>query len=122
MKSRFENLEIYHLAEDLSDLIWKIVVKWEYFSKNTLGKQLVEACDSIGSNIAEGSGKGSNADFKRYCKISRGSLFETKHWLRRAYKRDLLQKEEIIQIKILLNKLLPKLSAYINYLKKTQNN
>ena len=52
----------------------------------------MDASDSIGANIAEGSGKGSNMEFKRYCKIARGSLFESKHWLRRAYKRSLLKK------------------------------
>ena len=79
-KSRFENLEIYNLSERLADLIWELVIKWEYFAKNTIGKQIVDASDSIGANIAEGSGKGSNMEFKRYCKIARGSLFETKHW------------------------------------------
>ena len=91
-KSRFENLEINNLSERLADLIWELVIKWEYFAKNTIGKQIVDASDSIGANIAEGSGKGSNMEFKRYCKIARGSLFETKHWLRRAYKRSLLKK------------------------------
>ena len=86
-KSRFENLEIYNLSERLEDLIWKLVLQWEYFAKDTIGKQIVDASDSVGANIAEGSGKGSDLEFKRYCKIARGSLFETKHWLRRAYKR-----------------------------------
>ena len=115
-KSRFENLEIYNLSERLADLIWELVIKWEYFAKNTIGKQIVDASDSIGANIAEGSGKGSNMEFKRYCKIARGSLFETKHWLKRAYKRNLLKENDIEEIKNILDKLLPKLSAYIKYL------
>ena len=85
-KSRFESLDIYLLSEELADLIWDVVLTWNKFAKDTVGKQLIESSDSIGANIAEGSGKGSILDFKRYCKISRGSLFETKHWLRRAYK------------------------------------
>ncbi len=63
-KSRFENLEIYNLSERLADLIWELVIKWEYFAKNTNGKQIVDASDSVGANIAEGSGKGSNMEFK----------------------------------------------------------
>jgi four helix bundle protein len=115
-KSRFENLEIYNLSEKLADLIWELVLKWEYFAKDTIGKQIVDASDSVGANIAEGSGKGSNIEFKRYCKIARGSLFETKHWLRRAYKRNLLKENDIEEIKNILDELLPKLSAYIKYL------
>jgi len=115
-KSRFENLEIYLLSEVLADLIWDLVLTWDTFAKDTIGKQIVEASDSIGANIAEGSGKGSDLDFKRYCKIARGSLFETKHFLRRAYKRKLLKEEEVKKIKIILDELLPKLSAYINFL------
>jgi len=117
-KTRFENLKIYQLSEDLADLIWNIVLSWDYFAKDTLGKQIVNASDSIGANIAEGSGKGSLLDFKRYCMISRGSLYETKHFLRRAYKRKLLKEKEIKRIKTILDELLPKLSAYIKYLDK----
>lgn len=50
--SRFEDLEIYQLAEKLSDLIWSIVIKWDSFPKNTVGIQYVDASDSIGSNIS----------------------------------------------------------------------
>ncbi|HSR16737.1 MAG TPA: four helix bundle protein, partial [Ignavibacteriaceae bacterium] len=96
--------------------IWDIVVKWDYFPKNTVGMQLVNASDGIGSNIAEGSGKGSYADFKRYVKISRGSLFETKHWLRRAYRRKLINEVDVKKLKPLMDELLPRLSAFINYL------
>ncbi|MGE5795428.1 MAG: four helix bundle protein [Ignavibacteria bacterium] len=117
-KTRFENLKIYQLSEDLADFIWDIVLTWDYFAKDTVGKQIVDSSDSIGANIAEGSGKGSILDFKRYCKIARGSLFETKHFLRRAYRRRLLKEEEIKKIKKILDELLPKLSAYIKYLDK----
>lgn len=57
-KSRFENLEIYQLSEKLADLIWDLVLSWDHFAKETIGKQIVDSTDSIGSNIAEGSGKG----------------------------------------------------------------
>jgi four helix bundle protein len=115
-KTKFEELEIYQLSEKLCDQIWDIVVQWDYFPKNTVGMQLVNASDGIGSNIAEGSGNGSYADFKRYVKISRGSLFETKHWLRRAYRRKLINEVDVKKLKPLMDELLPRLSAFINYL------
>lgn len=80
------------------------------------GKQLVDAADGVGSSIAEGSGKGSYIEFRRYIKISRGSLYETKYWLRRAHKRKLINEIEIRKIKPLMDELLPKLNAFKKYL------
>jgi four helix bundle protein len=88
--SKFEELEIYQLAEKLSDIIWDIVIKWDSFPPRTIGIQLVNSSDSVGANIAEGYGKGSNADRSRFAKISRGSLFETKHWTNKSYRRKLI--------------------------------
>jgi four helix bundle protein len=82
-KSNFENLKIYQLAESLADHVWGIVIDWEIFERDTVGKQLVRAADSIGANIAEGVGRWGLQDQKRFIYIARGSLNETKHWLRR---------------------------------------
>lgn len=114
--SKFEDLEIYQLAEKLSDLIWSVVIKWDSFPKNTVGIQYVDASDSIGSNISEGYGKGSFADRSRYAKISRGSLFETIHWTKKSKRRNLLTDNEFKEIFDIIDVLLPKLSSYINYL------
>ncbi|WP_295431645.1 four helix bundle protein [uncultured Thiodictyon sp.] len=110
----FERLEIYRLAERLSDEIWGVVLPWDSFAKETVGRQLVRAVDSIGANIAEGSGRGSFQDNRRFVRIARGSLNETKHWLRRAFTRGLLTKSQIASLKPLLDELAPRLNAYLN--------
>jgi four helix bundle protein len=79
-RTQFEDLQVYRLAEQLADAIWSIVDGWSYFAKNTVGRQLVRAADSIGANIAEGVGRGAFQDNRRFVKIGRGSLNETKHW------------------------------------------
>jgi four helix bundle protein len=112
-RTGFENLRVYQLSEEVSDLIWDIVINWDRFAKDTIGKQIVNSADSVGANIAEGTGRGSFADNRRFARIARGSLFEVKHWLRRAYKRNLLKEEEILKLQELVNELTPKLSAYI---------
>ncbi|CAN5481738.1 hypothetical protein BH18ACI1_BH18ACI1_00650 [soil metagenome] len=112
-QTNFENLKIYQLSEKLADRVWDIVVEWNHLAQDTVGKQIVRAADSIGANIAEGSGRGSDKDYSRFLKISRGSLYETKHWLRRAYKRKLLTQEQTNELKIVMNELTPKLNAYI---------
>lgn len=113
-RTNFENLRVYQLSEELSDEVWKIVVNWEYLAKDTVGKQLVRSADSIGANIAEGEGRGSFQDNRRFIKIARGSLQETQHWLRRAYKRDVLTTEQTEKLKPSVDKLAPMLNAYLN--------
>lgn len=112
-KTNFEKLRVYQLSELLADAIWTIVMNWDYFEKDTVGKQIVKAADSIGANIAEGVGRGSFQDNRRFIKIARGSLHETQHWLRRVYKRELLKEEEVNRIKPIIDELSPKLNAYL---------
>ncbi|MCW5558833.1 MAG: four helix bundle protein, partial [Verrucomicrobiae bacterium] len=104
-KPNFENLEIYRLSEDLADRVWSIVLKWDSFAKDTVGKQIVRAADSIGVNIAAGVGRGSHADNRRFVRTARGSLNETIHFLRCAFRRRLLSKEQTATLKPILDEL-----------------
>jgi len=110
----FENLAVYQLSEKLADEIWTIVRTWDIFAKDTVGKQLVRAADSIGANIAEGSGRGSFQDNRRFVRVARASLYETRHWLRRAFKRELLNEEKVAVLKAILDELAPRLNAFLN--------
>ena len=112
-KTNFENLHIYRLSERLAEQIWRIVLGWEYFAKNTVGIQIVKAADSVGANIAEGSGRGTEAELRRFLRVARGSLYETQHWLRRAYKRNLLTQKQVDELVAVLRELSPKLNAYL---------
>jgi len=117
-QTNFEKLRVYQQAEKLADLIWQIVIKWDYFAKITVGKQIVTAADGVGANIAEGSGRGSYRDNHRFVKIARGSLYETKHWLRRCYRRRLVTDKDIETLKPVIDELLPTLNAYYRSLGK----
>ena len=112
-KTHFENLEIYKLAEQLADEVWEIVIKWNVMARDTVGKQLVRSADSVGANIAEGSGRGSEQDYRRFIRIARGSLNETRHWLRRAFRRKLLSERQIKTLTPVIEELTPKLNAYL---------
>jgi len=113
-KTNFEDLHVYQLAERLCDMVWDVVAGWDHFAKDTIGKQIVRSADSIGANISEGTGRGSFQDNRRFVKIARGFLNETQHWLRRAYKRKLLTKEQVSELSPLVDELAPKLNAYLN--------
>ena len=116
-KPNFTNLRVYQLSEKLADEIWQIVNQWDYFPKDTVGKQLVRSADSVGANIAEGNGRYNYQDNKRFVRIARSSLNETRYWLRRAYTRKLLTKEQITKIQPIIDELSPKLNAYLNSIK-----
>lgn len=111
-KTNFEKLRVYKLSENLADTIWGVVLKWNLLAQETVGKQIIKAADSIGANIAEGTGRGTVQDNRRFIRMARGSLYETKHWLRRAFKRSLLTKSQIETLKPIIHELSPKLNAY----------
>lgn len=115
-ESNFTKLQVYQLAEELADKIWEIVIKWDYLAKRTVGEQIVRSADSISANIAEGAGRGSFQDNRRFALIVRGSLYETKNWLRRSYRRNLLTEIEIKNLKTITDELAPKLNSFITSL------
>ena len=112
-RANFENLRIYDLSEKLSDRVWGCVARWDSLARDTVGKQLVRAADSIGANIAEGSGRGSSQDYRRFLRMARGSLYETLHWLRRAYMRKLITAKQTEDLRLLVAELSPTLNAYL---------
>jgi len=112
-RTNFENLRVYKLSEELADEIWKIVFRWNAFAKDTVGKQIVRSADSIGANIAEGTGRHNFQDNRRFVKVARGSLNETQHFLRRAFKRELLTPSDVKKLKPLVDNLAPQLNSYL---------
>jgi four helix bundle protein len=115
----FENLRVYQAAEQLSDELWTLVLTWDRFARDTVGNQLVRAADSVGANIAEGFGRGSFADNKRFIRIARGSLCEVRHFLRRADKRELIPKDRRKSIQAHLSGLPKALNAYLKSIGRT---
>ncbi len=89
--------------------------------KIPLGKQLVKAVDSIGSNIAESWGAHHIKDIINFLYFSRRSLQETKFWLRRAKRRSLITESRYNFFIDKLNNLAPQLNSYINSKRKLTN-
>lgn len=112
-RTNFENLRVYRLSEDLADQIWDVALGWDQFAKDTIGRQIVRAADSVGANIAEGSERGSYQDNRRFVRTARGSLNETQHFLRRAFRRKLLTSAQVAKLKPLIENFAPQLNAYL---------
>ncbi len=109
-------LRVYALAEEAADLVWSVVSEWDRFARDTIGSQLVRAIDSVGANIAEGYGRASPVDNRRFVRIARGSLYEARHFLRRADKRRLISGAQKGKLSLVLAELLPALNAYLRSL------
>ena len=107
------DLEVYKLSEELSDMIWNIVLEWDYFAKDTIGKQLVKASDSVAANIAEGYGRYHFKENKNFCYFARGSLEETKTWLRKSIRRSLINQPKHQELFDIIKKLPKLLNSYI---------
>lgn len=108
-----EELKVYQLAMEVGDSSWRIVSKWNYFERDTVGKQLIRAADSIAANISEGYGRFHFKENRYFNFVARGSLFETKTWLEKAAKRDYISTEEFYKLKIAMNELGKLLNGYI---------
>src|SRR5688572_13389103 len=73
---RFERLEVWQDARRLSRTLYNLARSLPRAEEFALGSQLRRAAISIGANIAEGSGRNSDADFAHFLEISYGSAME----------------------------------------------
>jgi four helix bundle protein len=91
---RLEELEVYRVAMEIGEIVWNVVIKWDYFEKKTLGAQFVDAADSIALNISEGYGRFHYKENKNFCYYSRGSAKETLTAAKKARSRNLISEED----------------------------
>ncbi len=115
--NKLEDLEVYNLAQVFSDKVWALVIQWDPFSKHGLGRQFTDAADSISANIAEGYGRYFIKDNIRFCYYSRGSLLESKNWLLKASRHQLLTLEVHDDLLSNLESIHKKLNGYIKVLR-----
>ncbi len=118
MINKLEDLDMYQLSMEIGDSIWNIFNKWPYIEKDTLGKQMVRATDSIALNIAEGFGRYHYKEFRNFCFYSRGSVLETKCCITKAKARQLINNEEYL----ILLKQLERVHMMLNKFIKTIGN
>ena len=72
----FEKLEVWQKAIDFADLVYKHTRRFPADERFGLTNQMRRAAVSISSNIAEGTSRMSQSDFRRFIEIATGSVFE----------------------------------------------
>lgn len=95
---QLNDIDCYKRALALSNYVWDIVIKWEYFARNTVGIQFVTAIDSVSANIAEGFGRYGKKDKVKFYYYSLGSVKEGLDWNEKAKHRKLLMKDQYTHI------------------------
>lgn len=115
-------MDVYKLSMEIGEKVWSIVDKWNYFEKDTVGKQLVRAVDSVAANLSEGFGRYHYKEKKNFSYYSRGSLYESRTWLEKAKSRNLLSEEDFTYFKANINSIGRILNGYINAIGKYPEN
>lgn len=110
-----QDLNSYKLSFDLSNYVWDIVINWDYFAKDTVGKQFVRSVDSISANIAEGFGRYYKKDKILFYRYSYGSIQESISWIENAKVRKLVNTEQYKNISNQLEKLPKEVNSLIRF-------
>jgi four helix bundle protein len=118
---RLEDLQVYQLAMDIGERVWEIVVRWDFFAKDTVGRQLVKATDSMAANLSEGFGRFYYKENKQFCYYSRGSQHEAVTWLTKAQRRGLIDPKDFRSILTEMDAFAFKLNNYINSIGRKKN-
>ena len=117
MGFKFENLEIWKLARSFTTEIYKITRTFPKDEIFGLISQLRRAAVSVTLNIAEGSNRGSDPDFKRFLHMARGSLDEVVTGLFVAQDQNFIIEKEHRHLYELADQLASKITALTKVLK-----
>lgn len=72
----YKELKIWQKSIDLVENVFQLIAYFPNSEKYGLIDQIKRSAISVPSNIAEGAGRSSNKDFRRFLSISKGSLNE----------------------------------------------
>ncbi len=111
------DLDVFKLSMDLADTIYSMSLNWQKIDINTIGYQIIRSADSIAANIAEGYGRYYFKDNIRFCYYARGSLLETKTWLMKLNRRNIIDSDNFQRLNKSTEEIHVKLNSYIRYLK-----
>ncbi len=118
---RLEELRVYALSMEMGEKVWNIVVGWNYFEMDTVGKQLVRAVDSVAANLSEGFGRYHYKETINFGYYSRGSLYETRTWLTKVHNRGLITGEVFQKFMMEIDDIGVKLNNYIRSIGKKKS-
>jgi len=114
----FRQLKVWEKSHQLALAIYKVTAKFPKEELYGLTSQVRRASMSIPTNIAEGCGRNTDADFARFLQMAMGSTSETEYQLLLSLDLGFLNKEQydklnldVTEVKRMLASLLKTLRA-----------
>jgi len=95
----FEKLEVWQLAVDLADFIFKLLEAFPPNEHFRIISQMEAAVTGISQNIAEGKGRQYKKEFLQFLYIAEGSLFETLTLTEVMRRRKLISDADAVEIR-----------------------
>lgn len=117
----FTRLKVWERSHRLTLAVYRATVAFPKEEQYGLKSQIRRSCASVPANIAEGCGRGTNADLARFLQIALGSASELQYHLRLAHDLSYLNPDtykhltwEVEDVKRMLTSFIKNLRAYAN--------
>lgn len=108
----FKELKIWQLATEVSVDVYSLATSFPKNEIYGLTNQLRRSANSISANIAEGCGRGTDAQLVNFLNIAQGSAFETESHLYLAKILTFATEENTNTVKIKLHELQKMIAAF----------
>lgn len=115
---RFEDLEIWQNARNLSKEIIQISVITDLKNDYKLKDQIKSSAGSVLDNIAEGFERDGNLEFRQFLSIAKGSSGETRSQLYRTFDSGYISESQLNLLADEYVHLSRKIASFISYLNK----
>lgn len=119
---KLSELESWKSARKLRQQIAEVAASFPDEEKFRLKDQIIRSSRSVAANIAEGHGRFHYQENIQFCRMARGSLYETQEHLTCALDEGFISKKEFNRVNDHLQLCLKILNGYIAYLKKSKQN
>ncbi len=116
MKSDFRDLDVWKKAKELRIYVFELTKKFPEHEKYRLVDQMVRASRSITANFAEGYGRFNYQDNIRFCRQSRGSIYELLDHAEVSRECSYISDAEYFRLNQYIEEVLALLNGYVKYL------
>src|SRR5882757_3736396 len=112
----FQKLDVWKKSHELTLAIYQLTATFPSNERYGLTSQLQRASASIGANLAEGCGRETDADYKRFVQMASGSACEVEYHLILARDLSLIDTKTYDQLSDDINEIKRMLCGLTHYL------
>ena len=116
--NRFEDIEIWQKARELSKIIIKLSKETELSNDFRLKDQIKASSGSVMDNIAEGFERDGNIEFRQFLSFAKGSAGESRSQVYRVYDSEYIDEQTFQNLIKEYETLSKRIANFINYLNK----